>query len=101
VTGNEAVDRAIIAATRSTIASCSSVGGSTEASNWRIFSIPSAGASSGAIDAASRIASASGQKVIPSPYGRQRPRISFASPTVDNANSRMSRLLPTRRRRRP
>ena len=60
-----------------------------------IFAVAASGLSSLTIPAASRTTSPSGQNVIPSPYGRQRPRATRATSEAREANSRMSRDLPT------
>ena len=55
---------------------------------------PSKSVSSGASPAASCTISWSGQKVIPSPYGRQRPVSTLASSPTSPGSSRASRDLP-------
>ena len=65
---------------------------SASASSCRIAS---SGAASGPTPAASRTISRSGQNVMPSPYGRQRPRRIVARCSRSASSSRTRRLFPT------
>ncbi len=56
---------------------------------------PRSGGSSSRMSAARRTISTSGQNVIPLPYGRQRPRTTYASDATDARNSRVRRDFPT------
>ena len=76
--------------------SCASVehAGPSVPMTAQIFRSISSGASKSSRPAASFTTSPTGKNVIPSPYGRQRPRRTVASPS-DPRNSSTSRDLPT------
>ena len=59
------------------------------------FSFAVSGLSSGAMSAALRAISTTGQKVMPSPYGRQRPRSTRAPPPTSPRNASTRCVLPT------
>ncbi len=87
VSGSCWLESPMAEASRSTIS-----GSPTRA--WSLSSASWAGMSM-SMPAASRTISPSGQKVMPSPYDRARPRSTRASSPRDAMNSRISRDLPT------